>query len=80
MRLDAGSSIRAILVDYAKAFDHIDHNILISKLISLKAPAHIIGWIYSFLDGRQQRIKIGDTLSSWVTLNGEMPQGIWLGP
>ena len=29
---------------------------------------------------RQQRVKIGDCLSSWLTLNGSIPQGSWLGP
>ena len=58
--LDAGSSVRAVFVDYAKAFDHVDHSILLCKLISMGVPAFIIKWIYSFLDKRQQRVKIGN--------------------
>ena len=37
--------------------------------------------IFSFLDKRQQRrVKIGTVLSTWLQLNGGMPQGTWLGP
>ena len=34
----------------------------------------------SFLCERQQRVKVMDTVSDWVTLRGSMPQGSWLGP
>ena len=77
--LDDGSSVRAVFVDYAKAFDHVDHSILLAKLISLGVPAYIIKWMYSFLDKRQQRVKIGNIFLSWL-LNGGMAQGTWLGP
>ena len=33
--LDNNSSIRAVFVDYAKAFDHVDHSVVIRKLIAL---------------------------------------------
>ena len=36
--------------------------------------------MHSFLSNRQQRVKIGSTLSQWTTLNGGMPQGSWFGP
>ena len=51
-----------------------------TKLISLGIPAYIIRWIYSFLAERQQRVKIEDVFSEWVTLKGGMPQGTRLGP
>ena len=34
---------------------------------------------FSFLDKRQQRVKIGNIFSRWLTLSGGMPQGTWLG-
>jgi len=37
-------------------------------------------WLASFLTRRQQRIKITNVYSDWVTLRGGMPQGSWLGP
>ena len=78
--LDDGSSVCVVFVDYAKAFDHVDHSILLVKLISLGVPAYIIKWMYFFLDKRQQRMKIGNIFSSWLLLSGGMAQGTWLGP
>ena len=36
--LDAGSLVRTVFVDYRKAFDHVDHNLLIRKLLSYDIP------------------------------------------
>ena len=72
--------VRMLLIDFKKAFDHVDHNIVIRKLTELNVKPFIVRWIFSFLQNRQQRIKIGDITSSWSALNGGMPQGSWLGP
>jgi hypothetical protein len=59
----------------------VDHGIFIKKLTSLfTIPNFITNWLHSFLLNRRQRIKIGDTVSQWVYLNGGLPQGSWLGP
>ena len=68
--------MRALFVD--KAFDHIDHSTILKKLHNYGVPIFIINWLVSFLHERQQRVKIGDVLSDWVTLRGGMPQGSWL--
>ena len=80
MALDRGESIRAVFVDFAKAFDHVDHGLVVARLIKFGVPGYVIRWIYSFLENRQQRVHIGKILSEWLTLNGGMPQGTWLGP
>ena len=78
--LDDGHSMRILFIDYAKAFDHVDHNIVIQKLKSFGVPDFIVRWLSSFLSARQQRVKLSDTFSDWTILNGGMPQGSWLGP
>jgi hypothetical protein len=78
--LDDHESARALFVDYSKAFDHVDHSTVLSKMETLKAEPSAIRWMHSFLSNRQQRVKIGSTLSQWTTLNGGMPQGSWFGP
>jgi len=78
--LDEQRSVRAVFVDYAKAFDHVDHPTVMNKLAALAVPPIILRWLHSFLMNRQQRIKIGDVLSDWASPNGGMPQGTWLGP
>jgi len=57
-----------------------DHNTVLQKLKSYGVPDFIVRWMVSFLCDRQQRVKINETLSDWVTLRGGMPQGSWLGP
>ena len=78
--LDKRNSVRAVFVDYAKAFDHVDHNLVMSKMSALNVPEDVTRWLHSFLSERQQRVKIGNTVSNWCTANGGMPQGTWLGP
>ena len=48
------------MFDYRKAFDLIDHSILVSKLSSLKLPRRIINRTIDFLSQRSQRIMIND--------------------
>jgi hypothetical protein len=78
--LDNSSSVRVVFLDYAKAFDHVDHCIVITKLQALGVPTVLTRWISSFLFDRHQRVKISDIFSDWITLSGGMPQGAWLGP
>ena len=54
------------MFDYRKAFDLIDHSILIRKLCLLDVPNSIINWIIDFLSNRFQRIKLGEgCVSDW---------------
>jgi hypothetical protein len=78
--LDEEQSVRAVFIDYAKAFDHVDHSTAMRKLEALGVPPILLRWLHSFLTDRQQRVKIGEALSDWASPNGSMPQGTWLGP
>ncbi len=69
-----------VLIDYAKAFDHLNHNIIIRKLYDMDVPPVLTHWVSSFLCERQQRVKIGPIKSSWLHINGGVPQGTKLGP
>lgn len=71
-----GSSIRMILFDYRKAFDLIDHSILVSKLRSLS----MISWIIDFLSTRFQRVKLVEgCVSEWGSVPSGIPRGTKLG-
>ena len=70
-------AVRVFLLDFSKAFDLIDHNILLRKLIHLNVPPTIPNWIKSFLAERRQCLNCS---SSWRTVNGEVPQVTVLGP
>jgi len=55
---------RVLFVDFSKAFDVIDHNVLLNKFISNNIPEHIIVWSLDFLNGRKQFVKIGNSVSN----------------
>ena len=76
-----GASVRVLLFDYRKAFDLIDHKILVDKLKQFNISNSVINWVIDFLSGRSQRVKLGkDCLSEWGTVLSGLPQGRKLGP
>ena len=72
--------LRICFIDFSKAFDRIDHNILVLKLLSLGVRKSIIPWICSFLSNRRQSVKIDNYQSEWGFINAGVPQGTKLGP
>ena len=75
-----GASVRVLLFDYRKAFDLIDHKILVNKLKKVNIPNSVINWVIYFLSGRSLRVKLGkDCLSEWGTVPSGVPQGTKLG-
>ncbi len=75
-----GKVLRILLLDYSKAFDRVDHTLLLQKLANSGVHDCLTRWFTSFLCGRRQRTKIGDTVSEWSTINAGVPQGTLFGP
>ena len=69
-----------ILTDFFKAFDRIDHNILIRKLVWLNVRPCVISLIVDFLHHRQQVVKYKGCISDVKNNNAGVPQGTKLGP
>ena len=73
-----------IFFDFTKAFDTINHNMLLNKLTyyGIRGSAH--KWIESYLTGRTQAVKFSSdgevTFSEWVDIVTGVPQGSVLGP
>ena len=74
-----GSTIRCCMIDFSKAFDRIDHNILLHKLQQLNIPPILLNWCAEFLHDRYLRVKLGQNISSWRQINAGVPQGTKLG-
>ena len=72
--------MRVLFLDYSKAFDLINHEILINKRVAMNLPAHIVRWMAAFLLDRQQTVKIGESVSQPGYPNGGVPQGTLSGP
>ena len=76
-----GATARVVLCDFRKAFDLIDHNVLVRKLSSYDIPRRILCWIVDILMGRKQRVKLThDCYSEWRSASAGVPQGTKLGP
>lgn len=77
---DSGCHTGMILIDLQKAFDTIDHEILLQKLSYLKFSPEAISWFKSYLHNRTFRVSVGSTLSDPGDLKCGVPQGSILGP
>jgi len=69
-----------VSLDMSKAFDSIQHNILLSKLQSLNFFQGALDWFRSYLSDWQQCVRIGDAVSKVLPLDFGVPQGSILGP
>ena len=76
-----GAHVRAALLDYKKAFDLVDHNLLIAKLCSLGVKPTVVNWVADFLRDRYQRVKLNsDCFLDSKPVPAGIPQGTRIGP
>ena len=78
--LDSGLYTGMVLIDLQKAFDTINHEILLQKMKFIGFSTEAIEWFKSYLSNRQFKIKINNTLSGPGELNCGVPQGSIPGP
>ena len=77
---DSGLLTRMILTDLQKAFDTIDHNILLLKMPSLGFSREVIDWYKSYISSRKFHVNFHDKFSTSSDLRCGVPQGSILGP
>ena len=78
--LDSGTPVDVLFLDFAKAFDSVNHRFLLAKLSSLGVAPTVVNWIADFLRGRSIRVRVGDSLSTPAPVPSGVPQGSVLGP
>ena len=67
-------------LDFSKAFDLVDHSILLKKLKEKGFRGKLLFWIRNFLLNRSQQVRVVQCLSRKAPLHSGVPQGSVLGP
>ena len=78
--LDLKQKVGLLMMDLSKTFDCISHDLIIAKLYAYGFDKGSLKFIYSYLKGRCQRVKINTNYSSWKDILTGVPQGSVLGP
>ena len=69
-----------IFLDIKKAFDTVNHSILLSKLKHYGIKDIALNWFKSFITGRKQQTRVGSRTSNLTDISSGVPQGSILGP
>ena len=69
-----------IYLDFAKAFDKVDHQILLKKLYNYGVRGKLLTWLHCYLSNRHQTVVIDGEHSNLAKVKSGVPQGTVLGP
>ena len=78
--LENGEHVVGVFLDFSKAFDTVDHDILMTKLYHYGIRDNALNWFKSYLSNREQFVTYNKSKSSMKTIKCGVPQGSILGP
>lgn len=78
--LEEHKHVIGVFIDYSKAFDTVNHSILLSKLEAYGIRGLALDWFRSYLDNRRQCVRVGSSYSDYGSISFGVPQGSVLGP
>ncbi len=69
-----------VYLDFAKAFDSVNHRFLLAKLKASGIDGAVLNWIKSYLSSRSYQVQIDGILSEEAPCHSGVPQGSVIGP
>ena len=78
--LNNGSKVGVIIMDLSKAFDSLNHDLLLAKLEAYGLDNNAVSFTRSYLTNRLQHCKINNSFIEWAKISAGVPQGSILGP
>ena len=78
--IDSGGKVAGLFIDISKAFDSLNHSIVLKKLLAYGFRGIIHSWLSSYLDCRLQFVDVNSVKSSLAKLSLGVPQGSVIGP
>ena len=78
--LDNGKVAGSLLTDLSKAFDCVNHELLIAKLQAYGFDGQALSYVYSYLSDRKRRTNVNGSFSVWSDIVSGVPQGSILDP
>jgi len=78
--IDDGKAAVMVLLDYSRAFDTINHELLLSQLHFIGLGDGAVALLAAYISGRRQRVTLGTLRSASLSVASGVPQGSILGP
>ena len=78
--LENGDIVLGVFLDFSKAFDTVDHQILLNKMYKYGIRGIAFKWMESYLSNRRQFVLFKDVKSEYANVTCGVPQGSIMGP
>ena len=78
--LQDGYGTDVVYLDFAKAFDKVDHATLLQKIAHIGIGGKLLGWIRNFFEGRTQSVMVEGFESTKKAVKSGVAQGSVIGP
>jgi len=77
---NSGTDFSCVYFDMSKAFDRVDHGVLVYKMLRFGFEDRVVDWVISYLTSRSFRVRVNGSLSEPRACPSGVPQGSCLGP
>lgn len=77
--MEGRGQMDVVYTDFEKAFEHMDHDILLRKLYSLGTRSDLLRWIQLYVTNRCQAVVLGRCKSDYTSIPSGVPQESYLG-